>query len=85
MMSIVSSAKKKSIPTDTVFIADIGLTGELKKVPTLESRIRELERMGFRRVYVAKDAVKNKKSFERIEIISCNTLADVIQRVFPSK
>jgi DNA repair protein RadA/Sms len=85
MMSIVSSAKKKSIPTDTVFIADIGLTGELKKVPTLESRIRELERMGFRRVFVAKDAIKNKKSFERIEIITCNTLADVIQRVFPSK
>ena len=31
IMSIVSSVKNKGIPTDVAFIADVGLTGELKR------------------------------------------------------
>ncbi|UJF33653.1 DNA repair protein RadA [Paenibacillus hexagrammi] len=82
IMSIVSSYKNKGIPNDVVFIADIGLTGELKKVPTLEARIRELERMGFKRVYVAKNALKQPASFKKIKVFACNTLSEVIQSLF---
>jgi DNA repair protein RadA/Sms len=82
IMSILSSAKKKAIPSDSVFIADIGLTGELKKVPTLEARIRELERMGFKKVYVAKEALRASVKFSNIQVIARNTLADVVRDVF---
>jgi DNA repair protein RadA/Sms len=82
IMSIVSSYKNKGIANDTVFVADIGLTGELKKVPSLESRIRELERMGFQKVYVAKNALKDPAAFKKIKVISCNTLSEVISKVF---
>lgn len=81
IMSIVSSAKNSGIPNDTVFIADIGLTGELKKVPALESRIRELDRMGIRKVYVAKHALKHNMTFKSIEVIECNTLSEVIGKM----
>jgi DNA repair protein RadA/Sms len=82
LMSIVSSYKNKGIPNDTVFVADIGLTGELKKVPTLEMRIKELERMGFKKVFVARNALRNLSVFKKIEVISCNTLNEVINKVF---
>ncbi|MCC0567459.1 DNA repair protein RadA [Brevibacillus borstelensis] len=82
LMSIVSSSKNIGIPNDTVFIADIGLTGELKKVPALETRIRELERMGFKRVYVAKNALRQGSTFEKIHVVACNTLSEVIGSVF---
>jgi DNA repair protein RadA/Sms len=82
LMSIVSSSKNVGIPNDTVFIADIGLTGELKKVPALETRIRELERMGFNKVYIAKNALRQSSSFEKIKVIACNTLSEVIENVF---
>lgn len=81
IMSIVSSVKDKGIPNDTVFIADIGLTGELKKVPSLESRIRELDRMGFKKVYVAKNSLKE-QVFKNIKVVSCNRLNEVINEVF---
>lgn len=84
IMSIVSSFKNIGIPNDTVFIADIGLTGELKKVPTLEMRIRELERMGFKKVYVSRNALKPTTSFKSIQVIACKTLSEVIQSVFGS-
>lgn len=82
IMSIVSSVKNKGIPNDTVFIADLGLTGELKRVPSLDSRIRELDRMGFRKVYVAKNAVKKDAELKHIKVISLNTLNEVIRDVF---
>lgn len=78
IMCIVSSVKDRAIPNDTVFVADVGLTGELKKVPSVEARIREIERMGFRRAYVAKNTVREAKRFKNLEIIELDTLSDVI-------
>lgn len=82
IMSIVSSVKQNGINSTTAFIADVGLTGELKKVPALESRIKELERMGFKTVYVAKDAISSGKKFKIIKVIEVKTLMDVIMSVF---
>ena len=78
IMCIVSSVKDKAIPNDTVFVADVGLTGELKKVPSTEARIREIDRMGFKRVYVARNAVRDISRFKNLKIIELNTLYEVI-------
>ncbi|OZV11595.1 DNA repair protein RadA [Tissierella sp. P1] len=81
LMSIISSVKNKGISNDTVFISDVGLTGELKRVPSLESRIRELDRMGFKYVYVAPNSGKGIKT-SNLKIIELETLKDVIKNVF---
>ena len=78
IMCIVSSVKDTAIPNDTVFVADVGLTGELKKVPSIEARIREIDRMGFKRVYIAKNALRDSSRFKNLKIIELNTLYDVI-------
>jgi DNA repair protein RadA/Sms len=82
IMSIVSSVYDKEIPNDTVFISDVGLTGELKKVPSLELRIRELDRRGFNRVYIAKNALIRSLDIKNIEVIELKSLQDVIGHVF---
>lgn len=82
IMSIVSSVYNKGIPNDTAFIADVGLTGEVKKVPSLEPRIRELDRRGFKRVYIAKNAFGRTLEVNNIDIVEVKTLQEVIQRVF---
>lgn len=84
IMSIVSSFKNKGIPDDTVFISEVGLTGELKRVPSLETRIKELERIGFNKVYVAKNSINNTDIFN-IEIKQLGTLYEVIYDVFREK
>jgi len=83
MMSIVSSVYNLPIANDIVFIADVGLTGELKKVPSLEMRIKEVDRMGFNRVYLAKDAVGRNLDLSNIEILQFKTLHEVINNIFP--
>ncbi len=82
IMSIVSSVKQQGIESSTAFIADVGLTGELKKVPSIESRVKELERMGFKKVYVAKDSFARGTAFKGIQIIELKTLMNVIGHVY---
>ena len=81
LMSIVSSVIDKPIPNNTAFIADVGLTGELKKVPAVESRVRELARMGFKHVYLAKTEGSIKKPSD-IEVFEMKTLREVIVSLF---
>lgn len=84
IMALVSSALKKSIPSDTVFIGDVGLTGELKKVPSLETMVREIGRMGFRRIIVPPESVRDelKKKMRGTMVLERHTLTDVIHEIF---
>ncbi len=77
IMCIASSVYNKAIPWDYAFIADVGLTGELKKVPSIETRVKELDRMGFAKVFIAKNAMR-KIILKNIEVIECKTLIQVI-------
>lgn len=81
IMSISSSVFQVGIPHDTVFIADVGLTGELKKVPSLDARLRELDRMGFKKAFVAPGSIRGNK-YKNLEIIEIKTLKEVINKCF---
>lgn len=78
IMSIASSVNQKSIANDVVFIADVGLTGELKKVPSLDQRLKELDRIGFKYAIVAPGSAKN-RDFDNLNVIEFKTLKDVLK------
>lgn len=88
LMSLSSSALSAAIPPDTVFIGDVGLTGELKKVPALDSMVRETARMGFGRVYLPANALRPdtvryvKKEHPDTRLIEKQQLKEVIRDVF---
>ena len=82
IMSIVSSIKQKGIKPNIAFIGDVGLTGELKRVPSIESRVKELERMGFKQVYVPKGSFLNEHKFRKKQIVYLKTLSEVINHKY---
>ncbi len=84
MMSIVSSIMKKPISSKAVFIAEVGLTGELKRVPLMDQRLQELDRMGFEKAYIAKGQIDSKK-LKNLEVIQLNDINQVIADVFSKK
>jgi DNA repair protein RadA/Sms len=49
-VAMVSSYKNVPIPEKTLFIGEVGLLGELRKVNYLERRIKEAKRLGFKQV-----------------------------------
>lgn len=80
MVSISSSFYKKSIDKHTVFVAEVGLTGELKKVTSIERRIEEAKNMGYKRFITAKNSTQ--KKHEGIEILQLATIRDVFNIIF---
>lgn len=81
LMSIASSVYGKAIPSDWAFIADVGLTGELKRVPSMENRIKELDRMGFEKVFIPEGGIRE-LHLENIEVVEVRFLSQLISMIF---
>ena len=76
-MSIVS-CKQDVIPSKkTVFIGEIGLTGEIRQVNQIENRIKECIKLGFERVVIPDMDTKIQNN--KIEICQAKKILDVIR------
>jgi len=58
-LALVSSLKDTVVPEDVLAFGEIGLAGEIRSVSFCEQRIREAERLGFKKIIVPKYNVKN--------------------------
>lgn len=81
IMSIVSSVYDKALPDDTIFLADVGLTGELKRIPALEARLREADRMGIKTAYISQSQ-DIKIKLNNLKLVKKRLLIDVLKTVF---
>jgi DNA repair protein RadA/Sms len=82
-VAVVSSLEDIPIQEKTSFAAEIGLSGELRPIGRLESRIAEAEKLGFKQIYVSSQAVKtlDKKAFT-IDIRTFDKLTEVFADLF---
>lgn len=84
-MALVSSLQGIPVRSDTAFVGEIGLLGELRPVQSMERRLQEAKRMGFSRVVSALEIpVKGSKSkapspVYGIEWVQCETALDALQ------
>ena len=53
--SILSEYKDVNLGKNTCLFGEIGLTGEVRRVMNMDIRLRECERLGFKRVFCPKD------------------------------
>jgi len=51
--ALCSSVYDRPVPSDALFMGEIGLGGEIRPIAALERRLLEAERLGFHRVYVS--------------------------------
>lgn len=80
MISIASSLMKKPVSDKYVFIAEVGLTGELKKVPQIKQRLKEIERLGYKKAFVARNSVDDGE-FNNLKVIQYANISQVIKDV----
>ncbi len=76
-IAIASSCLEFVIPSDTVAIGEIGLTGEIRSVTAIDKRINEAEKLGFKRIIIPQGNSKSDIS-SSIEIISVKNINQVL-------
>jgi len=57
-LAVVSSAREVPVPSDWVMLGEVGLLGDVGRVPHLETRLKEAAKAGFRRALVPARCVK---------------------------
>jgi len=77
--SIISSKTNKTIPKDTIFIGEISLTWKIKKPIHLEKRIKEAEKMWFKKIFVPEASKASKTN--KIEIVEIKNIKDIIKNI----
>jgi len=79
--SLISSFKEKKIESEVIFLGEVGLSGEVREVPMIEVRIKELEKLNYKQVILASASAKKLKNKFKIELCGisrANELNDLL-------
>ncbi|MFH5186665.1 DNA repair protein RadA [Paenibacillus sp. TAB 01] len=78
-VSIASSLREQPTqPFDVVF-GEVGLTGEVRGVSRVDQRVKEAEKLGFRRVILPEKSLKGWTAPSGIEIIGVSTVSEALK------
>ncbi len=78
LAAINSSFRNRPIDHETVVIGEVGLAGEVRAVMGIDSRIREAEKMGFRRAIVPRSNLKSKIA-TKMEIFAASNVEQCLK------
>lgn len=78
---VASSFKNVSIPKDVVVIGEVGLTGEIRRVNLIEKRLKEVERLGFKKCIIPENNKKLLKDKYNLDIIGVRDINDALRTV----
>ena len=78
LMAIISNYRNVPIDPRTVVIGEVGLGGEIRPVPHLETRIREAAKLGFTRAIFPDYHQKGLKINETIKLIGVKNIYDCL-------
>ena len=81
-VAIASSYKENGTEATECFIGEIGLTGEIRRVSSIEQRVKEASKLGFKRIYLPKNNMGDWTPPKGIELIPVATLGETLRKVF---
>lgn len=77
-VSLASSFRDRPAEPYDVIFGEVGLTGEVRAVSRVEQRVKEAQKLGFRRVILPRNSLKGWQSPEGIEIIGVETVNEAL-------
>lgn len=78
-ISIASSFRDQATKPDDIFVGEVGLTGEIRRVSRIEQRVQEAAKLGFKRVICPKKNLDGWTPPASIQVIGVNTVAEALQ------
>jgi DNA repair protein RadA/Sms len=84
LLAIASSAKDIAISPDTVVFGEVGLSGEIRSVAMAEQRVKEAQKLGFKKVILPKANMRSlsrSKSTFDVELIPVENVRQAISMI----
>lgn len=78
----VSSFKNIPIDKKTVVLGEVGLTGEIRSVNLIEKRIKEAEKLGFKKCIIPESNKKLLKESYKLDIIGVSNVNEAMKTLF---
>lgn len=78
----VSSFKNLPIDTDVVVLGEVGLTGEIRSVNLIEKRLKEAEKLGFKKCIIPESNKKLLKESYKLDIIGVKNVNQAMNVLF---
>ncbi|HEY4784405.1 MAG TPA: DNA repair protein RadA [Bacteroidales bacterium] len=80
--SVLSSNLDLYIDHQYCFAGEVGLSGEIRPVSRIEQRIKEAEKLGFKKIYISKANRSGLNVKFKIEIVSVGKVEHLFQNLF---
>lgn len=77
-LAVATCARDVVVDPQTVIIGEIGLSGEIRAINNIEKRIKEAQKLGFKKAIIPSANKNLEENFENIEIIRVKRLIDAI-------
>ncbi|MDD4783715.1 MAG: DNA repair protein RadA [Syntrophaceticus sp.] len=79
--ALASSYRNRPVAEDTVILGEVGLTGEVRGVSFMEQRIKEVQRLGFRRILMPVRSLELQDKYENLDFIGVKTVQDALDQL----
>lgn len=75
--SLLSSYRAKPVDGGTVFVGEVGLTGEVRSVPRMEMRLKELAQLNYKKVVTSAKVASEFKGKYSLDIIGIKRVQEL--------
>ncbi|MDM8552976.1 magnesium chelatase domain-containing protein, partial [Desulfobacterales bacterium HSG2] len=80
--AIASSFLDKPVPDGNVVLGEVGLTGEVRAIAHVDTRVAEVKKMGFTKCFIPTSNLKRMTGTEGIEVVGVKTVLEAIEALF---
>ena len=80
--AVASSFLDRPIQKGTIILGEIGLTGEVRAIGHVETRVAEAKKMGFNRCLVPQSNLKRTNGMKGIKLVGVKTVSEAMENLF---
>ena len=81
ILATASSFKNVSIPKGVIALGEVGLTGEVRTINMMEKRLKEAERLGFKKSIIPENNKKLLKESYKLDIIGVKNINEAMKAI----
>ena len=79
--TVASAYKNVPIAKDVVIMGEVGLTGEVRRINLIEKRLKEVEKLGFKKCIIPENNKKGLKDVYKLDIIGVKNIGEALKKL----